>query len=111
MKDLFTGEQLAIAGAELAIENANNQHTNWSEKAFKMLQRYLQTFEAGYEFLAEQARLFAEANGLPEPPSKRAWGGIIIRAAKLNLIESTGKTRKVSNSRAHATPANLWRVK
>jgi hypothetical protein len=51
----------------------------------------------------------ASKHQLSEPPSARAWGGIIVKAVKCGLIYRKG-FRNVSNVKAHRTPASLWAV-
>ena len=112
IKNNKNNNQLALAlelrddGMERAILHANNVNLNWSEKAYKMLEEYVRMSKDN--FLAEDFRAFATKCGLEEPPSKRAFGGIIGKASKRKLIEWCGY-RKVKNPKAHLTPANLWR--
>ena len=58
-------------------------------------------------FLCEEVRLYAEANGLPQAPSNRAWGGIILNAKKIGWIKHLGYSQ-VKNPRAHMANASLW---
>lgn len=101
--DLFSGQHLRDVGMSKAIDNANRQNPNWSEIAYAFLLTYI---AQNKEFMAEDVR---EASKLvvPCPPSKRSWGGIIVRAAKSGLISKLG-TRNVKNPKAHCTPATVW---
>ena len=93
---------LGMLSAEI---NANKKNNEWSCLAFNFLIEYAKN---NTEFLAEDVRA-ASADIVPEPPSKRAWGGIFVRACKTGLICRNGY-RKVSNPKAHCTPATLWKV-
>lgn len=106
--DLFslppiTGEQLRDKGIERAITHANQIDIGWSEKAFSFLIQYLQT---AAEFMVEDVRKASEGI-VPAPPSLRAWGGVIRRAAFAGLIKKIG-FKNVINAKAHCTPASVW---
>lgn len=101
----FTGRELARAGAKLAENHAEAEHLGWKDLA----DGYLLEFLAGNhgEFMVEDVRAFAYANGLQRPPSERSWAGTVMRASNLGLIHKVGY-RSVKNPRAHATPASVW---
>jgi len=98
-----SGEDLRDEGIEQALNHANETAERWSEIAYDFLKRYMLDNPV---FMAENVRE-AAANIVPEPPSKRAWGGVLVRAAKEGLIIRMG-FRNVKNARAHCTPATLW---
>lgn len=100
---VFTGEQLKKAGMSLAIDSANNKHSGWSDMAFEFLQSYIRNNQV---FLTEDLRL-KSTGVVPEPPSLRAWGGIMAKACKQGLIKKIG-FQNVKNVKAHCTPATLW---
>ena len=100
---IITGEILRDKGIEKAVDHANETHIQWSEQAFDFLMKYIKT---STEFMAEDVRQ-ASIGIVPHPPSLRAWGGIIVRAAKAGLIKKTG-FRNVKNIKAHCTPASIW---
>lgn len=102
----FTGQQKRDRGIKRAIDNANDKVENWSGLAYIFLKDYIRTHK---EFMAEQVRM-ASIGRVPDPPSKRAWGVIIVRAKKQGLIERVG-FRNVTNSKAHCTPATVWKRK
>ena len=99
------GSQLRDKGIKQAINNANDTHEKWSEKAYKFLTNWIKT---RYEFMTEDVRIASEKE-IPKPPSNRAWGGIILRASKAGLINRVGFSN-VKNVKAHRTPATVWRV-
>lgn len=104
--DLFTGKDLRDQGIKKAEDNANDKNENWSAKAYGFLLVYCGIFK---QFLAEEVRNASIEAGIPEPPSKRAWGAIVLRAKKNGKIRSIG-FRSVKNPKAHCTPATLWEV-
>ena len=99
------GSQLRDKGIKQAINNANDTHEKWSEKAYKFLTDYIRSH---HEFMTEDVRVASEKK-IPIPPSNRAWGGIILRASKAGLITRVGFSN-VKNVKAHKTPASIWRV-
>jgi hypothetical protein len=91
-------------GMQLALDHADRVHENWSEEAFKFLKTFLLH---NSDFMTEDVREAAKGI-VPEPPSLKAWGGVITRAAKEGLIRSNGY-RKAKHARSHQRPSTLWR--
>lgn len=101
--ELFPGEYYRDAGIKKAIDHANETEFEWSVQAFGFLLVYIQSNDT---FQCEDLR--GQSIGIvPQPPSKRAWGGIIRRASKAGLIKRIG-FQNVKNVRAHCTPAAVW---
>lgn len=100
---VISGETRRDMGIAKAIDHADKVYDKWSDKAFDFLLKYLQS---STEFMVEDIRK-ASIGIVPEPPSLRAWGGIIVRAAKANLIKRIG-FKNVQNEKAHCTPASVW---
>ncbi len=87
------------------MENADKQSYKWTYYAYQFLIDYI---KSNKEFMAEDVRIASE--GIVEaPPSKRAWGGIFVKAVKSGLIKRKG-FMNVKNAKAHCTPATLWEV-
>ena len=99
------GSQLRDKGIKQAINNANDTHEKWSDKAYKFLLDYIKSHK---EFMTEELRVDSEKE-IPKPPSNRAWGGIILRAVRAGLIHRVGFAN-VKNVKAHKTPATVWRI-
>ena len=99
------GTELRDKGIKKALDNANNIHDKWSEKAYKFLLKYI---KYQYEFMTEDVRVASE-KAIPKPPSNRAWGGVILKAVRSGLINRVGFSN-VKNAKAHKTPASVWRV-
>ena len=103
--ELLDGPGLAQKGMQQAVDHAEEVHEKWADKAYVFLKKF-----AGYTkepFMAEEVRLASLNSGVPEPPSKRAWGMIIQRGSREKLIRRVGY-KAVSNPRAHGTPAAVW---
>ena len=99
------GSQLRDKGIKKAVDNANDTHEKWSDKAYKFLVDYIKSHQ---EFMTEDLRLDSEKE-IPKPPSNRAWGGIILRAVRAGLIHRV-RFSSVKNVKAHRAPATVWRV-
>ena len=106
------GETLATAGMELAKETADKKVKDWSKLCWQLFLVWLRRRQRYHEFMIEDFRLYLYKYDLIEkPPSERAFGFISKRALKYGWIEHSGRTAKVKNKLAHATPANVWRKK
>lgn len=104
--DIKQGETNRDAGIQQACNNADEKQPGWTDDAYGYLVEFV-AMSTG-PFMVEQVGAYAEAQGLPYPPSKRAWGGVIKRAQKRGLVEHAGYDR-VKNSNAHACIASVWR--
>jgi len=102
-QDLNLAESLRDHGINKALESANETHDDWSEKALQALIQFAN--EVNDEFMVEDVRNWA--SWVPEPPSKRAWGAVAVKAAKAGIIKKTGYGL-TTNPKAHRTPATLW---
>ena len=107
--NLFTGPELRDKGIKKAVDHAG---VEWSDEAYLHLCVYIDIIGSylpdDREFMMEDARAAIKGK-LPPPPSLRAWGGIIRRAANAGLIEKVG-IRQVQNQKAHCANANVWKV-
>ena len=89
-------------GINAAVENADACIPNWSEIAMSELLDYARHCKRS--FLVEEVRMHRD---VPEPPSKRAWGGVVRRAASDGYLAHAGYAN-TTNAKAHGTPASLW---
>jgi hypothetical protein len=97
------GERLKQEGINAAINHADFKIDGWQEKAWELFLR----FPIYQKFMVEDLRSFSYKRGLPNPPSERAWGAIIIRAKKDRIVKHCGYA-SVKNPSAHRTPASVW---
>lgn len=101
--------QLRDTGMDAAILNAEKEtQTDWGELALLFLVQWIAKQPTGKRFMTENVRSEAEKS-IPKPTNARAWGGIMVQAAKLGFIEKDGYG-KVSNIKAHCTPATIWKT-
>ena len=101
----LTGSALRDQGITRAADHAERESPGWSDRALAMLRRYVA--EVGGRFQAEDVRAWAKAHGLDDPPHKRAWGGVMVKARNKGLIRCIG-TQQVDNREAHCANAGLW---
>jgi hypothetical protein len=92
-------------GIKQALDHAEHTHNNWVAIAYNFLLKYAVKHK---EFMTEDVRE-ASIHEVPEPPSKRAWGGVIVAAVKSKIIKRKGY-KPTKNPKAHGTPASLWEV-
>jgi len=92
-------------GMKRAEDKANRVHENWSTKAERFLMRSLKRRK--HPFMTEDLRT-ASKRSVPPPPSNRAWGGVIHRAASNGYIKRVG-VKSVKNKKAHGAYATVWR--
>lgn len=91
-----------------SVKHANDVLPNWSEIALNGLRVYASGVE---DFIAEEARRWLK-NIVPDPPDNTAWGGVMVKAKNIGLIEAVeGKFRKTEDKISHCRPCQVWRIK
>lgn len=102
------GTTLREKGMQQAIDHADRNFPAWSERAYGFLKKWLNELRPGKHFKTEDFRIKMELDELIErPPSDRAYGSLITRAAKAGLIRKIGHGTVV-NPKAHRCYASLW---
>ena len=108
-KDLFDSEMKAETlrnlGISKALESAEKKSPGWNDTAFLALKDFVRRRRT--PFLIEEVREWARE--VPNPPSKRAWGAVAVRAARAGIIEKAGFMLTTS-PKSHRTPATLWQA-
>ena len=100
-----TREEIARQRGTDGMQRAADPATReWQDKAVGYVRLYAVVHA---EFLAESARAMAEHDGLPVPPSKKAWGAVMQRAAREGIVERIGYAPACSSNGA---PKCLWRA-
>lgn len=103
---LFTAEQLRDAGMALALEHADAKIPKWGDMCYELLKQYL-VITSG-TFLTEYFRPWAESiKGLPAPPTPKAYGPVMNRAARAGIIKHLGYA-PTSNPKGHKHPSSIW---
>lgn len=92
-------------GMEVATSHADAVVENWRYLARDMLERYLR--EHDKPFLTQDLILWAREQGLPEPPTKKAWGAVVTVAARRHMIKIDSYTKEGTYN-ANMKP--LWKA-
>lgn len=92
-------------GINAAIEHADREIAEWSDRAVEFVRLFARAAVGVGEFLAENARHFAHARGLPDPPDGRAWGAVMRRARRAGYIKNVGYRAARSSN---LSPKVLW---
>jgi hypothetical protein len=98
------GKKARDKGIAKAIRHADAVSPTWSDRAYAYLQAYLSRQREPFQ--TESFRYWVEGR-LEEPPNKRAFGSVILRAANAGLIEKVG-IKPVTNPKANMAFAALW---
>jgi hypothetical protein len=106
---LFDGTDTAIKAAGDAQER---RYQGWTQQAMDLLRVFV---KENVTFMAEDFRLWAEANGLAQPAEPRAYGMVIKLAVKDGLIKHTGHWGKTkvgietaSGNKSHRSIKTIW---
>ena len=98
----------ATAAAARAAAHADDEIIDWSARAYDFLVDYIRRSDID-EFTVEQVRWAAERSDLPEPPTSKAWGHIILRAKRERRVEKA-ETVSSRSPTSNSHPVALWRV-
>ena len=104
--DFTPALERAQLGMERAVNHANRVESEWSGQALGLLVAFAR--QHAEPFLIEEARRWAEANGLPPPPDARSWGTVTKRASIKKRIEKAGAAPAASSN---CSLKPLWRFR
>ena len=93
-----------VLGIAQAAEHADEVSPRWTDRAYDALVAHAKqhTF-----FTVEQVRM-AVAGKLPDPPTSRAWGSVVVRAKRAGIIAHAGHT-EATDPAVHCNLVTLWR--
>ena len=105
--DLFnqpplTPKEIGILRAEQKQEEIE---PGWQDFSIDKFKEFL-SFKN--QFITEEFRLWAEANGLSQPPEPRAYGALILKVQKKGLIQWNGTYQEMKESKSHGCPKKVW---
>jgi hypothetical protein len=89
-----------------AVDHADREVADWSDRAAQSLKAYIAAHR-GERFTSPQVRAWAYEQGLPQPPTNMAWGGIFLRASKQSLIRRAGYTQ-YGDATMHRQSVAVW---
>ncbi len=97
------GQDLRDKKMAQAVDHAEKLNNGWQEKALSFLEEYCKTH---HRFSGEMVRI--EAKGIvPEPPSLRTWGVILLTGSRRGWIRQVGYVH-VETPSSHCANAALW---
>ncbi len=96
--------QLRDDGMQRAADHAEAVEPTWNERAMEYTKLYARE---NRQLRCEMVRIFAENDGFSKPPDKRAWGAVMMRAAKAGILTKLCWTT-ASDPRVHKNPVSLW---
>lgn len=99
------GTDLGHAAAQVASDHADRVTPAWSDRALAALRAYCATH---VDVMAEDVRAYAATLGVPQPPDRRAWGAVMLRAKAAGWIKHAGFTR-AKDPRVHSNPVGTWK--
>lgn len=108
---LVRARRQADAGASRAVAHAERVQADWQARATQMVARFAGA-KAAYNhpdhepWLAEEARAYAEREGVPPPPDGRAWGAVMQACRRAGLIVPCGYAPAVSSN---GSPKTMWK--
>lgn len=106
--DLHTAIAEGEKGLARAVEKADRDYTDWSDRCWELFLKWLGKKQTGRHFQVEEFRRDCMLWGkIEEPQSNRAFGFISKRAVKMNLIVSVGKAKTKSKT-GHGCNSEVW---
>lgn len=97
------------AGMNKATQHAQSAVPTWPDRAYYALECFC-TVVGDRAFCADEVRRWATARGLPEPPTRWAWGGVFNKAARRQLIEKqyVGNYHYPDSDQTHVKQTSFW---
>lgn len=95
-------EEQARDKALAAVAESN---AAWMAKGLSMLGRMRGCFA---QCSGEQARLWLLSQGLEQPSTAHAWGGLVNHAVRKGILVDSGKTVKMKQPGSHSRRTPLW---
>ncbi len=96
-------EERRDAGIAAAVEHADREIADWSDRAVGMVRWFAEDIALG-AFLTEDVRDWSRSR-LPPPPDGRAWGAVMRRAKQAGYIVPAGYRAARSSN---LSPKVLW---
>jgi len=84
-------------------DHANAAIEGWADQAIGFVRSFPKD-----RFFTNEVAQYARERGLPEPPDRRAWGGVMIRAKKNLVVRSDGFGYLKTEGKANDRPMTVW---
>lgn len=92
--------------AERAATHADTVTDGWTADAVAYITQFAHRQHRLDAWLLEDARTWAHAEGLAEPPDARAWGAVVKRLQATGVIDPVG-----TGTDSYGSLKSTWRVK
>lgn len=92
-------------GIKRASLNAEFNKSGWNADALNVLKAFVEN--RADSFMVEDVRAFAKSQGLSDPPTNRAWGSVILLAAKNKIVRFIAYS-KTKDPLGHGRPGAVW---
>jgi hypothetical protein len=99
--------ELGHRAAAAAAAHADQVRAGWLAAACALVERFAERERDGAPFLLEEARAWAEEQGLEAPPDKRAWGAVPMALRRRGRLSSCGWAPAKSS---HGSPKVKWQA-
>jgi hypothetical protein len=106
--DIQKGRELRDAGMSRAIAHADRKEEGWGDRAYAVFMKFLDITPG--PFLAEDVMAYGRTLELTEPPNRKAWGPVMLKASKAGRIHRVG-FGSVKTPSAHCGFASIWEKK
>jgi hypothetical protein len=91
-------------GIEQAVKHADQVFDKWSDKCYGLFKDFVKANPQPFQMETFRHSIVGL---LDEPPHKRAFGSIAVRAVRSGLIKRVG-TAPVKNVKAHMAFSTVW---
>lgn len=102
--DWVRATRLRDKGMQRAVEHADRVEDGWGQVAYSAVRQFLVRQPPFRSFTTEDVREWAK---LKEPPDRRAWGAVMVRAVRGGLIHKVGYRPHRDPSR-HKGVSTVW---
>ena len=105
---LFDARIVRDRAIQAAVDHADKQSPKWSEAALEFVRGYCAIHKL--PFVCDELRAWAEQRGLQEPPTRMAWGSVMVQAKKAGYIAKMGFVQGVYPDRknTHMQTVTQW---
>jgi hypothetical protein len=98
-------------GTQAALDFAGD---DWRDRAIEICTRFFRLHAATTSphigTLFEEAKNYAQAIGLEDPPSVNSWGAVCLTMSRRGVIRKTGQYANSASVRSHSRANPLWRL-
>lgn len=102
--DFDRARTLRDQGMAASTAHADAVSPTWSDRALAFVHEWAVSHQT---FTSEDVRIFAHNMGLPTPPDQRAWGTVMLAAARKGWTRKAGYVT-ARDPKVHMQEIRLW---